>query len=221
VSNLKAGRELDALIAKKVMGWHKMSHNELCIANLKGDWWIDQQENLHFPPHPYSTEIAAAWQVVERIRKIIPKQTSTQTFSFQLCQTGIPGKWFCSFTINECRNRAPRYLSRCPQGYRVPGCGGGEIAMATFEQKSHMTVEAQLTLNETELRFLDGLSGYSDADIRDCLLTQLGMTYMAAHIGGLYSILNAVRKDVRPILNRTDDARAVFAGKKVAQEPTA
>lgn len=72
---MKPGRELDALVAEKVMGW-TWSLDE------KTGWWtltspegrIGMCENksvliesgLHFPD--YSTHISAAWEVVEKIK---------------------------------------------------------------------------------------------------------------------------------------------------------
>ena len=49
---MKAGRELDALVAEKVMG-------------LTEEDWIAGPTGL---PRPYSTDIAAAWEVVEKLR---------------------------------------------------------------------------------------------------------------------------------------------------------
>lgn len=69
---MKAGRELDALVAEKVMG---------CIISFKG-WrygrcgcddtkgpshmWTPDHETYEWPA-PYSTDIAAAWEVVEKM----------------------------------------------------------------------------------------------------------------------------------------------------------
>ncbi len=47
------------------------------------------------------TSIADAFELVARIREIVPKQKQTQTYAFQLCRTGVPGEWSCSFTIND------------------------------------------------------------------------------------------------------------------------
>jgi len=67
---MPAGRSLDALVAEKVMGWT--------------DWWVDREgpnatmktfgfppgvtDTYSEPPH-YSTDIADAWLVVEKLRK--------------------------------------------------------------------------------------------------------------------------------------------------------
>lgn len=59
---MDAGRELDALIAEKVMGW---------------TWKEVEGEQYLYPPRPgdvniphYSTDIAAAWQVVEKLAEL-------------------------------------------------------------------------------------------------------------------------------------------------------
>jgi hypothetical protein len=60
----KAGRELDALVAEKVMGADPSTvHWHLSNATFLVDGkWVD------VPPVPhYSTDIAAAWEVVEKM----------------------------------------------------------------------------------------------------------------------------------------------------------
>ena len=91
MSQMEAGRELDALIVEKVMGWAWFRHT--CIAGGKRYW----ARSLFIPDHNvepfdggygienvpavgdetvaimnapnYSTDIAAAWQVVEKMRE--------------------------------------------------------------------------------------------------------------------------------------------------------
>lgn len=125
---MQAGRELDALVAEKVMGYlervvvrkgrslktaegpriaFRHSPDRFDLGEYSRHWTEDGTKiycgspfSIHFAPR-YSVEIAAAWRVVEKIRKSVPKQTATQTFSFQLCQTGTPGGWHCSFVVND------------------------------------------------------------------------------------------------------------------------
>lgn len=57
---LVAGRELDALIAERVMGWKRCAvetHGPDC-----GYWWENDLIGHNEPP--FSTDIAAAWEVV-------------------------------------------------------------------------------------------------------------------------------------------------------------
>lgn len=67
VRELTAGRELDALVAKKVMGWREVITGVYCISGAAGvppenadGWWKTIPR--------YSTDIAAAWEVVEKLR---------------------------------------------------------------------------------------------------------------------------------------------------------
>ena len=63
---MQPGRELDLLIATEVMGWKVLSHwdGEGTIKHL-----IDENQCEVRPPDikPYSTDIAAAWEVVEKL----------------------------------------------------------------------------------------------------------------------------------------------------------
>lgn len=68
---MQPGRELDALIAEKVMGITKLSHrpldaNEMCRRCFRP---AGQGDNLPAScvAQPYSTDIAAAWEVVEKL----------------------------------------------------------------------------------------------------------------------------------------------------------
>lgn len=60
-NELTAGRELDALVAEKVMGWAPRDAGAGDRLIYVGAW--AHCESL---PH-YSTDIAAAWQVVEKL----------------------------------------------------------------------------------------------------------------------------------------------------------
>jgi len=66
ILSMKPGRELDALVAEKVMEWKTNW--------LKTDWWEEINPNTHrhkglvkdFKP---SADIAAAWEVAEQLQK--------------------------------------------------------------------------------------------------------------------------------------------------------
>lgn len=64
---MKAGRELDALVAEKVMGRNLTLEKEL----TEHEMWLSQlmPEIIIHIPH-YSTDIAAAWEVVEKVRTL-------------------------------------------------------------------------------------------------------------------------------------------------------
>jgi hypothetical protein len=62
VTEIKPSREIDALVAEKVMGWTRTAsgwHHECPSAGPDG-------VNIAAPPH-FSTDIAAAWQVAEKL----------------------------------------------------------------------------------------------------------------------------------------------------------
>ena len=76
---MKAGRELDALVAEKVMGFpYGQQHGEIrenssgspfcSICKVAGSW---RDGDLFSEPciQHYSTDIADAWQVVEKLRE--------------------------------------------------------------------------------------------------------------------------------------------------------
>jgi hypothetical protein len=74
---LEAGRELDALVAEKIFGWQRRPFE--CNAeqrvvvppdwtDFSVDYWLGRDIYEHVPA--YSTDIAAAWQVVERLRDL-------------------------------------------------------------------------------------------------------------------------------------------------------
>jgi hypothetical protein len=69
---VKVGRELDALIAEKVMGWRLLKQMVIppkAIAGLPSGIKDDGKVEYKDIP-PYSTDIAAAWTVVEKIKKL-------------------------------------------------------------------------------------------------------------------------------------------------------
>lgn len=65
----QAGRELDALVAEKVMGWTHIpvgSH-----PNLRSEAWTnDNGASAVFTLPFYSQDIAAAWEVVEQLKTL-------------------------------------------------------------------------------------------------------------------------------------------------------
>ena len=78
---MKAGRELDALIAEKVMGLEPVNA-------LKEWWWTDAQhkQEIRLPHH--STHIYDAFEVVEKI-----KNNDTENFELEW----FAGQWRASF----------------------------------------------------------------------------------------------------------------------------
>ena len=65
---MKAGRELDALIAEKVMGWRRTT---IWVANEETECLIGPDGIRYYNQYPhYSTNIADAWKVVEKMGKL-------------------------------------------------------------------------------------------------------------------------------------------------------
>lgn len=61
------GRELDALVAEKVMGWTgvHLVHGGTGTSS----YYVGRTPRGVFVVRPYSTDIAAAWQVIEAMRQ--------------------------------------------------------------------------------------------------------------------------------------------------------
>lgn len=59
---MQPGRELDALIAERVMGWRNIP-----TASVPDRPWIDEHGMGFQDLKPYSTDISAAWEVVEKL----------------------------------------------------------------------------------------------------------------------------------------------------------
>ena len=114
----RADRELDALVAEKVMGWRREQYwfdNKPMIGLIgpEGVRYVDE-----YPQ--YSTDIAAAWEVVDEMRKF------GQNFS--LYRKEGENFWACSFgiycaldstpalTICRAALRAVKDKGRCPCG---------------------------------------------------------------------------------------------------------
>lgn len=130
-----SGRELDALVAEKVMGWtlrKSTTGNTIASDSEGGVYALDVVVYSGVTRWNPSTDIDAAWTVVERIRQIIPEQTKTQTFSFQLCQTGIPGGWYCSFCVNNSDWSAQAFVEDAASAPRAI-C---EAALLAIKEKS-------------------------------------------------------------------------------------
>lgn len=105
---MKAGRELDALIAEKVMDWNWVNvfSNALMIVPPIGDKlrhthkYVDKgiPDNM---PH-YSTNIADAWRVVEKLQEndweVIIETRSNET---EVKAKGRMGGWIDMYGIAE------------------------------------------------------------------------------------------------------------------------
>ncbi len=64
---MKAGRELDALVAEKVMGWSDVGEITIGMTVYVAGHRPEGEQTV---VPSYSTDIAAAWTVVERMREL-------------------------------------------------------------------------------------------------------------------------------------------------------
>ena len=99
---MKPGSELDALVAEKVMGWGvvafsdhpdweylkvtRLDNNELSLLRNSTKPRDYRQCSGEFPK--YSTDIAAAWEILEKFNK------STQAVEL-IVRQHFMGHWFC------------------------------------------------------------------------------------------------------------------------------
>lgn len=75
-------RELDALIAEKIFGWHV---ERFVWGGFEGEVWMtdpsrkdeppSQRMNVTINPKPFSTDITAAWTIVEHMRDLWTEAT--------------------------------------------------------------------------------------------------------------------------------------------------
>lgn len=106
---MDAGRELDALVAEKVMGWIKRvsaDHTSSTIKALRAMGivyaWRDAKgkERGLDVPH-YSTDIAVAWEVVERMHKgIDPSKEAPYQYLTLVCVGTYHDRWAASFDFD-------------------------------------------------------------------------------------------------------------------------
>lgn len=88
--------------------------------------------------------------------------------------------------------------------------------MAEIVQKSKIEVTATMQFSEAELRALDALVGYGSDEFLKVFYEKMGKFYMQPHEAGLRALFESVSQVVPGILRRTDDARRVFTGERVA-----
>ena len=75
IIQLNAGRELDILVSEQLMGW-QIETDESKLKGLKGflsrdvehKWWRTPEGAWHCDPPSYSSDINAAWRVVEMMK---------------------------------------------------------------------------------------------------------------------------------------------------------
>lgn len=90
IDTMSAGRELDVLVAEKVMGgkvehdWDDFDGGD--ISRCRGCGFFDQDDTKpKFCIPCYSTDIAAAWEVVEKLRESHFKQAALNFHPTEIC----------------------------------------------------------------------------------------------------------------------------------------
>lgn len=107
---MEPGRELDALVAEKVMGWKRLFSDESVrkivetsgpisagginfLMNLQNSWIIPGEPSPEIIEVPqYSTDIAAAWAVVEKFKS--PYHFDLWRAPYRAAEIS----WSCSFS---------------------------------------------------------------------------------------------------------------------------
>lgn len=107
---MSASRDLDAEVARKVMGLAVLAGNIFVFDKDYKEGEIATAVSKPIPP--YSTSIEAAWQVVDRIAQNYDKDTgigsgySGNGFVLEYCTEQSEGKWVCCLPSTVC---APPY----------------------------------------------------------------------------------------------------------------
>ena len=118
---MNAGRELDALIAEKVMGWIQLAGNGPLV-HPKTDclYGYDKGDSLHEFVFHYSTQIADAWQVVE---KFMPDSVHIDVYHGG-CTVKIKTGYFESGSVKFLSGSAPTApLAICLAALKAVGDG--------------------------------------------------------------------------------------------------
>ncbi len=88
-----------------------------------------------------------------------------------------------------------------------------------IEQRPKVECDCTIRLTEGEMRFLDALVGYGWDGFIKVFREKLGTSYVRDYEKDGRMLFETLRGQLPPILRRADDARAVFAGEKVAKHP--
>jgi hypothetical protein len=89
--------------------------------------------------------------------------------------------------------------------------------MASIAAKPTIELKVLIELGEEEVRALDALVGYGDDQFLTVFKEKLGEYYIRDHEQGLRSFFKSMREKIPGIIERTDNARNLFEGKKTLQ----
>lgn len=82
--------------------------------------------------------------------------------------------------------------------------------MAKIVHGAKVEMTLTFTVNESEARALDALTGYSDEAFLRVFYEHLGTHYMKPHETGLLSLFASIRESIPAYLRRADNARKAF-----------
>lgn len=86
---MPAGRELDALVAEKVMGLDIVSNG----LKYEPRYYLPEYERTYHRAVPvYSTDISAAWEVAEKFGEMSVRKYQTMSLGY---------RWVCRIYVNE------------------------------------------------------------------------------------------------------------------------
>lgn len=88
--------------------------------------------------------------------------------------------------------------------------------MAKVRTRAQVHVQVTLEIDEEELMALDALAGYGADPFLKVFYEKLGAHYLEPHEAGLRRLFTEVRTHAGRIQKKSQDARDVFDGVKVA-----
>lgn len=115
IDAMAAGRELDALVAERVMGWTVNRRDG-------GHWQVERRPGQWNCLHNWeaSLDIAAAWQVVEHIRRKL----------FDVEIIGAEGEWAVRITDTDHDGNEHLMAEQCEQTAPLAICKAGLQAVS-------------------------------------------------------------------------------------------
>ena len=109
IDTLSAGHEMDALVAEHIMGWERQGSGWNVNGSIS---WPDPEGNTTplawVKDFPFSSDIAAAWQVVEKLI------LDNKLFELEFYQESVDSRprWGAAFGIESYADTAPLAVCR-------------------------------------------------------------------------------------------------------------
>ena len=88
-----------------------------------------------------------------------------------------------------------------------------------MEIKSTSKIDVQITLQltEVEARALQAITVYGTKEFLKCFYTHLGRNYLEPHEEGVVALFETIKTELPFHINKVNDVRDVWMGKKVAK----